>query len=83
MVKVINISNKTVTVANVAIKPHKGYLFENVSMKERLSIASLVSVNKIRAYEEDDIKTSDVTPATKENNNRSRSTKTSKKVSKK
>lgn len=53
MIKVINISNKTVTINGVEIKPKSGQIFKSVTNLERGRIGALVGSNQIRAYEGD------------------------------
>lgn len=52
MVKVINISNKTIKVAGVELKPHTGHLYVEMSTSDRLKVAALACTNIVRAYEE-------------------------------
>ena len=51
MVKVINISNKTVEVANIEIKPHSVYIFSDMSTLDRQKVAAMNAVCLVRAYE--------------------------------
>lgn len=51
MVKVINISNKTVEVANIEIKPHSVYIFSDMSTLDRQKVAAMNAVGLVRAYE--------------------------------
>jgi len=53
MVKVINISSRTVEIAGVDIKPHKGYIFQNMTVKDRQRLSAMSAVGIVRAYEGD------------------------------
>lgn len=68
MVKVVNVTNKTVSVAGVGIAPHSVFMFKNVSLRDKEAIMAKVAVNLLRAYEVEDtepveeIYTNEVTP---------------------
>ena len=53
MIKVVNISSKTVEIAGVKIKPHKIHIFEEMSVNNRAKLAAMSAVGIVRAYEGD------------------------------
>lgn len=53
MVKVINISSQTIEIANVNIKPHTGYIFEDLSLIDRQKLSAMSAVGLVRAYDGD------------------------------
>ena len=54
MLKVVNISSRTVEVAGAKIKPKCTKIFDFVSMENRQRISAMVAVNILRAYEVED-----------------------------
>jgi hypothetical protein len=53
MVKVINISNKTIEVAGTPIRPHTGKIFQEMTIKDRQKLSAMSAVGVVRAYEYD------------------------------
>lgn len=53
MIKVINISSKTVEIANTLIRPHTGHIFDTISLKDRQRLSAMSAVGIVRAYEGD------------------------------
>ena len=52
VVKVVNISSKTVEVARVEIKPHKVHIFKELTDLDRAKISAMVAVCLVKAYED-------------------------------
>ena len=52
MVKVINISNKTIEVAGTSIRPHTGKIFQEMTIKDRQKLSAMSAVGVVRAYED-------------------------------
>lgn len=53
MVKVINISSRTVEIAGVEIKPHTGKIFKEMSLKDRQRLSAMSAVGIVKAYDGD------------------------------
>ena len=52
VIKVVNISNKTVEVARVEIGPHKVHIFKELTDLDKAKISALVAVGLVKAYED-------------------------------
>ena len=50
MIKVVNISNKTIYAAYTEIKPKKIHIFETLTEKDKLKLLSMNAVNIVRVY---------------------------------
>ena len=53
MVKVVNISSKTIEIAGTTIKPHTTKMFSDMSTKDRLRLSAMNAVGIVRAYDGD------------------------------
>ena len=49
MVKVVNLVNRTVEVANVQIKPHTIHIFDTLTLSERQRLSAMSAVGIVRA----------------------------------